>query len=46
MISGDLDSQNCKNADKAYREVHARDWPGSSFVHDDKENTEEKKEGN
>ncbi|WP_375670349.1 EexN family lipoprotein [Bartonella sp. PS7NMGDW] len=25
MISGSLDSQNCKNADKAYREVHARD---------------------
>ncbi len=46
MISGDLDSQNCKNADKAYREVHARDWPGSSFVHDDEKKTEDKKEGN
>ncbi|WP_375651903.1 EexN family lipoprotein [Bartonella sp. LB28NMGDW] len=46
MISGSLDSQNCKNADKAYREVHARDWLGASFVHDDEKKTEDKKEGN
>ncbi|WP_254492303.1 EexN family lipoprotein [Bartonella sp. B1099] len=46
MISGDLDSTNCKNADKAYRIVHRNDWPGASFVHDDEEKSEEKKEGN
>ncbi len=46
MMSGSLDSQNCKNADKAYREIYARDWPGASFVHDDEQKTEEKKEEN
>ncbi|WP_142416975.1 EexN family lipoprotein [Bartonella massiliensis] len=46
MISGNFNSTNCQNADKAYREVHKNDWPGASFVHEDEEKTEEKNKGN
>ncbi|WP_273783730.1 EexN family lipoprotein [Bartonella sp. AU15XJBT] len=45
MTSGDLDSQNCKNAEQAYREsLPTWGWGRTGSTNDDKQESEKKQD--